>query len=1251
MYMKDDNPESVTREALLRFLETVPSGAARRGPDSMMAEERPAPDGPNLACPSPERYMDVALGTGGVEQSYALLEHAASCSECAGVLASSLRALEGNPSAEESAALAELAEQRVWLERMAEALSATPARKRPLAVMETIRYGGRRWRWLAAAAAAALVAAAGAGIMWQRHATAPENLLAKAYQQSRTLELRIPEAGFANLAAGTHTRGAAGDYEPAPLLEARAGLARKLQTSPEDARLLELQARADVLAEHYDRAVDVLDRLLAAGPVTAELLTDGAMAYYQRGLVSNRELDRSTALDYLRRADEIAPTDPVVLFNEAVVMEDRGQMMNAVEVWNRYLTVERDGAWAREGKRKLAALEAALNRLKSHESRVDKMLATPEAMDALAGDPAELASLDEELSTYRLMRMTQRAFPEARGSPCDDFCQAARRLLQATGKSLENHHHDFWLSDLLPASFDALPVTSKDDYAQAMRLLGRAAYENQFGLPVVGKGLAEQARSLFAALKERSGGNAAFHRVMITGEYRSAVEYLYGLQRTIDFRGCRAFAQQLHTGTEFQAARALSPSIRYPWVEGMEMVAEKICDDTPETRAAGRKLEAQALLLAETSSYPLLRVRVELRIANDAQNAGDEETYERLRLAVFHELVSMDPPLTRIVQTVASAIYVDRDSPRTHMNELVLRETLPWTEAAGSDVAEIAIRMELVDAEMRIGARTEAENQLRKASSEIAAHGWAKSRAVDVGDADTTLARSMLERGDTAAAARFLNDASGYIHGDSDIWLQRRYDAALGQLDLTRKDYDQARGSLESNIRMSEGKSVRQVDRVVMAEYAEQDHDIYAELAATWLALGRSPISVLGLWERFQMRSRGLPVPVCAGGALDCEERSLLAEQHRLGSNILIGQILLLDRVLVYRMDNHGVTWTEKPVRRQDVLNAAQTLERAVSSPFTSMATAAQLGAHLSDVLLPGIPAKLDPDAALLLEPDPMLQNLSWPVLPTPAGPLGLRYPMAEVTSILADSTLADRALANPGLIGAGHTRVVDGKMNHALVVGASVAEDEPPLPDALTEAQAVNGFLHAPDLLLGDQATAARVAQRMATATIFHFAGHAVQSRDGTELLLASVSPGSVSLGSASSGAEKQRARPWIDGTFLRQHPPRACRLAVLSACATGQREASWNHPLQDIVETLRSLGVPEVVATRWQIDSEASVPFMNSFYESLKEGSSVAAALTVARRVQSGRSSYASPYYWGAYYVSGREAMRFTGEFYGHL
>jgi len=66
------------------------------------------------------------------------------------------------------------------------------------------------------------------------------------------------------------------------------------------------------------------------------------------------------------------------------VMEDRGQLMNAVETWNRYLLFERDSRWLAEGRRRLQSLEEKLKQMKTHQSGMEQHLATPAAMRALA---------------------------------------------------------------------------------------------------------------------------------------------------------------------------------------------------------------------------------------------------------------------------------------------------------------------------------------------------------------------------------------------------------------------------------------------------------------------------------------------------------------------------------------------------------------------------------------------------------------------------------------------------------------------------------------------------------------------------------------------------------------------------------------------------------------------------------------------------------------------------------------------------
>jgi CHAT domain-containing protein len=104
-----------------------------------------------------------------------------------------------------------------------------------------------------------------------------------------------------------------------------------------------------------------------------------------------------------------------------------------------------------------------------------------------------------------------------------------------------------------------------------------------------------------------------------------------------------------------------------------------------------------------------------------------------------------------------------------------------------------------------------------------------------------------------------------------------------------------------------------------------------------------------------------------------------------------------------------------------------------------------------------------------------------------------------------------------------------------------------------------------------------------------------------------------------------------------LRKYPPKEARLVVFSACSTGKKEAAWNHGMGDIVATLASLGVPDVLATRWQIDSGSAVPMMSAFYSALSKGLTVPQALTAARQSIVRDPRYRHPYYWAAWYASG--------------
>jgi tetratricopeptide (TPR) repeat protein len=1067
----------------------------------------------------------------------------------------------------------------------------------------------RFYLWAGVGLAASLIVAV-ALVGWQRMANTPERLLAEAYTHSRIFELRMPGAGFAGVTPEAHLRGSGTGRESALLLDARSRIERHLENAPEDPHWLQLEARADVMEEKFDPAIDILDRLLAAGPITSSLLLDDGTAYFQRGAASGSENDRATALDYLRRADELAPDDTLVLFNEALVMEDRGQLMNAVETWNRYLQFERDPRWLTEGRTRLEALEERLNKMKTHQSRMEQHLATPAAMRALTADPPALAAIDEELSSALLPRLLDAAFPmlvdRSRGSPvnCDDRCQSARALLYALAASLEQNHHDPWLTQLLPS--DSSPINI--DFVAAAHALSRAIGADVEGDFMAGRAQAFQAWRQFHALRNPAG------------EDRAQLEFAYAEQQGSNHIGCY---------------RAVHPVLgrnpKFVWIQIYALTQDTLCDPAPETAQENNPLFQRAVSLAHDAGYTLLELRARNLLGSPAVDTGDTEAAWRIYLPTVHRFYSGDYPPIRLYATLSGLAQVEQATPRIQLDLLMQREVVHVLELTEGRQLIPGERFNLATAAIRAGAIPEAEKQIGLAQKELEAIGGGKSVRGRLAENEIAMADLYLDRGDPANSAKMLDLANQHMAGEDNAYHRRDYAVARGRLDLAEGHAETAEPLLRTAILDEErlaGKA--RAESIVLAQ---QDRELYAVLAGVWLAQGRPGQQVLALWERYRLRILGRPAPACPARGLDCLEPRILAALKRLGSDRLVGQISLADRLLLYRGSAQGVVFSSSPMRREDVTGAAEQLERAVSSPATPMEifdrSARIVGELLLDPLLQseGQDQMAGRGGQLLIESDPLLGNLPWPAVETATGSIGLQFNLNELPSLALD-------LSQEGRIASSNVAEPRGQ---GLIVGASEASidnnDRALLPEVLREARAVARFQHDPTLLIGDDATEPQVAAHLLTATAIHFAGHAAQQDGETRLLLAAKgAPARVPATAATVPDE-----PWLNSALLRKYPPHAAWIAVFSACSTGKKEEGWNHGMGDIVATLASVGVPDVVATRWEIDSASAVPMMDGFYASLARGLTVPEALTAARRGLIRDPRYRHPYYWAAWYASG--------------
>jgi tetratricopeptide (TPR) repeat protein len=171
-------------------------------------------------------------------------------------------------------------------------------------------------------------------------------------------------------------------------------------------------------------------------------------------------------------------------------------------------------------------------------------------------------------------------------------------------------------------------------------------------------------------------------------------------------------------------------------------------------------------------------------------------------------------------------------------------------------------------------------------------------------------------------------------------------------------------------------------------------------------------------------------------------------------------------------------------------------------------------------------------------------------------------------------------------------------------------------LSDAREEALELASAYPNSKLLFGDQATEAQIAEKVANADFFHFAGHGFSNAGQGGLVVAPSDQGHFLTSSS--------IRSWN----FKKNP-----LVVLSACLTGSgRSVSAGNP-EGLVRALRFAGAGEVVAARWKVDSRATKRLMLEFHHVLRNSKTIGQALSTAKKSVRNVPEFRHPYFWAAF------------------
>ncbi len=222
---------------------------------------------------------------------------------------------------------------------------------------------------------------------------------------------------------------------PPELLESQARIQRHLASKPLDPEWLHAQGLAEVLSWDYNDALRSFDTAYRGGAASTGFWIDWATALFERAEsqtspvdAKTRTADYSQAVEYLSKALAREPANPVALFNRGMVLSRLNLFDQSIQDFEAFLKVEKDTAWAEEGRDQLNKIRSRRSRLFLNPLQPPPNFRLEKAFEGVLRGEEELRSLTN-----------------ANG----------RADLTTLAADLANRHGDRWIVDVLNSPDDA----------------------------------------------------------------------------------------------------------------------------------------------------------------------------------------------------------------------------------------------------------------------------------------------------------------------------------------------------------------------------------------------------------------------------------------------------------------------------------------------------------------------------------------------------------------------------------------------------------------------------------------------------------------------------------------------------------------------------------------------------------------------------------------------------------------------------
>ncbi len=898
-------------------------------------------------------------------------------------------------------------------------------------------------------------------------------------------------------------------------------------------------------------AVKALESASAQEPENARLLSDLAAAYLARAAQADEPADIPQALEAAEKAIALKDAPPEAWFNRALALERLHLVDAARKAWEDYLQRDSASAWAEEARQHLEALPKARQpSAEENKARVRAALeAGQAAVDRLAEDSPSLLRdyLEDDLLP---------AWADAYlvGHPDANLDRERARLL---GEALSRTTGDAMTQDAARALAEpAATATSRD--------------------PLRSQALGYQTLREAKRLDDLQGPSCAPFRTAVRDLEAGGSPYTVWAQLQV-VSACLYPSKQQAALAELARLETVAeprPYVhvlgRVRWLQGLIHLHRGELTESLERYRSARSI-FRTTRDAESEAYILIAMAENLRVLGETRGAWRER---RQSLALLSQVRNPRRRQGILSEAVLSCLAERMPRSALHFGIAQVETAFSWARAVV--IGDALIRRASI--RHLLGADDLAASDMREARKwipRVLDKSWGERLQAE---AEAAEGKILVSR-QPEEAARSLGEALAYFRATAPDRVPALH-LLLARAQLARGLDNAAEGELSAGIQAMERERTSLRDAALQVSFFDQALPLFDDMVRLQVAKRHDPERALAFVERG--RARQLVDSLAGAAATPFDPEALRRELP--DGLALVYYLPLDDRLFAWALTREGSHFIERSLPAAE-LSRLVAAHRAAIEGRAPLEVVRRTSARLHDELVRPLIPFFASQRALIFVPDGILQSVAF------AGLWDRQTGRYLVEDYLLDVAPSGTVFARAST-GAGAPH---GSAPRALIVGNPQVDRRqwaglPNLPGAEAEAAEIGRLYARSELLTGIRATKTAFLEGARSSEVVHYAGHAASGADtpAAARLLFAPDPRTSDSGALYLHELGRSALPHT-------------RVVVLAACRTAAGAVSRVEGALSLGRPFLAAGVPDAVASLWDIDDAVSRRFFVAFHRAL--------------------------------------------------